>query len=534
MTEIVQGDCREVLAGMPAGSVQCCVTSPPYWSLRDYQLPPLEWADGWRGSLGLEPDPCSYIAHLVEVFRAVKRVLRDDGVCFLNLGDSYASGTNDRASFRRDKAEVSVPGRRPPRGLKPGDLLMMPARVALALQADGWYLRSTIVWAKGLSFCPSYSGSVMPESVNGWRWERCRVKVGRKDVDWNKQPKGWDSGEGAHDAVGAGNYRKEGEREATVAEWADCPGCPRCEGNDGLVLRKGSWRPTTAHEYVFLLAKSKDYFCDAEAVREANSTNTHAKGSKLAPPIESAGVGHQDWCQYTPEANVAGGRNLRSVWAINPQPYDYQYCQGCGELFDGKQVRKLLRVCSECRTPAKRMRVLREDGKRRWKWARECECETGDVAQQCKCGAIDWMSHFATFPEALAEPCVKAGASPKACGVCGAPWARVVERHYDTYGRIKDGSHHSVAGSLTCGWEGAPCARATVISRGFRPSCQCSPNGDNRTQNCLVLDPFCGSGTTGIVCKRLGRDFIGIELSEDYCTMARKHLAEPVTEELWK
>jgi DNA modification methylase len=120
---VLVGDVRERLRDLPASSVQTVVTSPPYWGLRDYGAP---------GQLGLEPTPEEYVANIVEVFREVRRVLRDDGTVWLNLGDSY----NDMA------ATVAPPG------LKPKDLVGVPWRVAFALQADGWYLRSDIIWAK--------------------------------------------------------------------------------------------------------------------------------------------------------------------------------------------------------------------------------------------------------------------------------------------------------------------------------------------------------------------------------------------------
>jgi DNA modification methylase len=134
------------------GSVQCCVTSPPYWGLRDYGTP---------GQLGLESTHTEYVAHMVEVFREVRRVLRDDGVLWLNLGDCWHSG--DRGGWRGDhhrweKSELqrgnrgNADGVRPNRlqqeGLKDKDLCGMPWRVALALQSDGWWLRSDIIWHK--------------------------------------------------------------------------------------------------------------------------------------------------------------------------------------------------------------------------------------------------------------------------------------------------------------------------------------------------------------------------------------------------
>ena len=162
---ILQGDVREVLPTLDAGSVQCVVTSPPYWGLRDY---------GVKGQIGLEPTPEKYVTTMVEVFREVRRVLRDDGTVWLNLGDSYSSSggmTSDygpNAQCGNTLAQVdprTKSGARKMENLPPKNLVGIPWRVAFALQADGWYLRSDIIWAKGVSFCPNYSGSVMPEPV---------------------------------------------------------------------------------------------------------------------------------------------------------------------------------------------------------------------------------------------------------------------------------------------------------------------------------------------------------------------------------
>jgi DNA modification methylase len=157
--EIRCGDCRAVLPTLEAESVQCCVTSPPYWGLRDYRI---------DSQLGLEATPEEYIEKMVTVFREVWRVLRDDGTLWVNMGDSYASssygGRKDGDIHHRTQSitdaiyPIDKPknGRPFPPGLKPKDLCMMPARLAMALQADGWYLRSEIVWAKP---------NPMPESV---------------------------------------------------------------------------------------------------------------------------------------------------------------------------------------------------------------------------------------------------------------------------------------------------------------------------------------------------------------------------------
>lgn len=164
------GDCRELLKAMHAQSVHCCVTSPPYFGLRDY---------GVNGQIGLEQTPDEFVAELVSVFREVHRVLRDDGTLWLNLGDSYAAQrggshqpaetlaggkggkTKDGARVNRDRHDGYNPSRNASAiGLKHKDLIGIPWRVAFALQADGWYLRQDIIWHKP---------NPMPESVR----DRC-------------------------------------------------------------------------------------------------------------------------------------------------------------------------------------------------------------------------------------------------------------------------------------------------------------------------------------------------------------------------
>ena len=312
---IRQGDVRDVLPTLEAGSVQCVITSPPYWGLRDY---------GMEGQIGLEPTPEEYVQTMVEVFREVKRVLRDDGTVWLNLGDSYAgsgkgqmgNGTSGKnINNKQSTNKGSVTGGLPTDygHMKPKDLIGIPWRVAFALQADGWYLRSDIIWAKGVSFRPDYSGSVMPESVTD--------------------------------------------------------------------------RPTKSHEYLFLLTKSPRYYYDADAVREAGTSTGKPEQSRTQ---HKRSVIQGDMSKSTLGSNYGASRNLRSVWTINSKPYT--------------------------------------------------------------------EAHFATFPPALVEPCVKAG----------------------------------------------------------------TKKGDT------VLDPFSGSGTTGLVAGKLGREFVGIELNADYVRLAKDRIAGPL------
>jgi len=303
---LFQGHVLDVLNSMESESVQCVVTSPPYWGLRDYGLPPTIW-DGepdcehewgeesilekcgkptqakgifegrnlegiqsgktihqgsfcthcgaWKGSLGLEPTPELYIDHIVQVFREVQRVLRKDGTCWLNLGDSYAtSPLGNRGEHATGKIGDGNYKRRWDRqlghgenknkiyhkpsdiGLKPKDLCGIPWRVALALQADGWWLRSDIIWAKP---------NPMPESVTD--------------------------------------------------------------------------RPTKSHEYVFLMSKSAKYFWDQEAVKEDGPTYIRkASGYK---GFDKTHTGNNQKGGFADKDTITNGRNIRTVWTIATQPY---------------------------------------------------------------------------------------------------------------------------------------------------------------------------------------------------------------------
>lgn len=243
VVQLYQADAREI--PLPNQSVHCVVTSPPYFGLRVYQ-------DNDARGIGLEASVEAYVANLVEVFREVRRVLRDDGVCWVNLGDSYSSG--GRSDYGPTIGNKNIEIKNTPRAqvvLEDGNRLGIPERVVMALQADGWIWRDTVIWAKK---------SAMPESVNGWRWERCRVSVKPSEV----KSGGMESGR----THATGRNMEDMAKLGMNAQWSDCPGCPKCEANDGLVLRRGSWRTTSSHEMIYMLTKKLGYFCDGEAVRQ--------------------------------------------------------------------------------------------------------------------------------------------------------------------------------------------------------------------------------------------------------------------------
>ena len=230
MNKIFNGDAKDVLTKLPPESINCCVTSPPYWGLRDY---------GVEGQLGLEATPDEYVTKLLEIFREVKRVLRDDGTLWLNLGDSYC-GTGNKGDYKDPKNTKgrngqSVALNNKINGLKSKDLIGIPWRVAFALQADGWYLRQDIIW---------YKPNPMPESVT----DRC----------------------------------------------------------------------TKAHEYVFLMSKSQQYYYDNEAIKERTLTKDNSNRNRDITKLNNT-PGRTKMMGL--KTNDYDNRNKRSVWTVATQPF---------------------------------------------------------------------------------------------------------------------------------------------------------------------------------------------------------------------
>ncbi|MGG2485292.1 DNA-methyltransferase [Pseudomonas aeruginosa] len=237
--EIRVGDCLDALRAMPDQSFHCCITSPPYFGLRDYGMP---------GQIGLEQTPAEFVSRLVEVFREVRRVLRDDGTLWVNMGDSYASiaggyapegsaGKHDIVSRNTRGAVRRGHRRNPAEGLKQKDLMGIPWRLAFALQDDGWYLRQDIIWHKP---------NPMPESVR----DRC-TKAHEYVFMLSKSPRYYYDHEAVkEDAVSdhpSGNGFKRDERES----YKNLDGTAR--GNDeqwtgvgGKRNRRSVWTVPTA------------------------------------------------------------------------------------------------------------------------------------------------------------------------------------------------------------------------------------------------------------------------------------------------
>jgi site-specific DNA-methyltransferase (adenine-specific) len=288
---ILQGDCREVLKTLPAGSVHCCVTSPPYFGLRDY---------GNAAQIGLEPTPAEYVAQMVAVFSEVRRVLRDDGTLWLNLGDSYAGswgargrgeGTNAARPDWEEKHGTAAPGRHGFRdqGIKLKDLIGIPWMVAFALRADGWYLRQDIIWHKP---------NPMPESVR----DRC-TKAHEYVFLLSKQERYYFNAEAMQEpAVGANEHDLTGRTKQRLAGNVKPPkGQAAYEAGDELQRTKAGLL-----DYAQRQRSKRDSFKRDDSKR-ADVIPGQSVGTHRADRDESA------WDTAT--------RNKRSVWTIATKPF---------------------------------------------------------------------------------------------------------------------------------------------------------------------------------------------------------------------
>jgi DNA modification methylase len=466
---IYVGDCRKVLPTLPADSVDCVVTSPPYWGLRDYGT--AEWVGGdpdcahdvqrWDGpkqtqgamsghaakanrldrrecrcgaeridsQIGLEPVPdcggleCGecYVCHLVAVFREVRRILKPTGVLWLNLGDCWNSNAGDyrgvdssglSGSLKREGADLRPQGRPRFKGLKPKDQVGIPWRVALALQADGWYLRKDVIEEVEL-YCPCGCGHVLEERI--WRHAPDRVVV----------------------------WEKPDPMPESVTD-----------------------RPTASHEYLFLFSKRPTYAYDGFAIREPDVGKDHPR-HVLHRAEPSGGIMPPHNGLRRKEGRQGEGRNKRSVWTIATQPYRGAHFATFPEalvvpcILAGTSARG---VCPDCGAPWERI--------------------TGRPCEECG-GMVETQA--------------------KSCPGCGHVRNWRVGRQVSEDMRATDWSTpgHGVPrlpGDFTNG----------TTTLGWRPTCA---HEALEPVPATIFDPFLGSGTVAMVATGHGRRWAGIELS---------------------
>ncbi|MGD8786207.1 MAG: site-specific DNA-methyltransferase [Phycisphaerales bacterium] len=549
LNKIYQGDWIKVMADWPDKFVQTVITSPPYWGLRDY---------GVDGQLGLEPTPEEYIDKLVKGFREIRRVLRKDGTVWLNLGDSYMShsansknvGGFQGAQMKKNKqySDAEVIGRKiNPKliGLKDKDLCMIPARVALALQADGWWLRSDIIWAKPNPMpesctdrpTKSYEHIFLLTKSAKYFYDADAVREPHRDnyetylVKRGQNPKYEESGYKANhlsrDSFNpAGRNLRDVWTMATQAAISDvsygrcriasqdCPvsghqvpplnalgydGLPavfRSARNLGIDARPGQ---VQVGDYVAIPVNSSELrACDFVAISHNNQI--HKNDDSLKPGETYAGIS-----SYHIE-NMKHIRHCASkcvhIYENNIAADAFQDVLGFDPL--GEKTCRIVGILTSEIPPSK------------------CTCyytEKLKISQE----------HYASFPEELVNKCILAGTAERACGVCGAAWARVVEKG-ELVGKNRKGNYSGRENDVDCagqnrmsGCDYKPGMAYENKTLGFRPSCDCGDPGHGK---CIVFDPFCGTNTVGYRAQELGRDWIGIELSANYKKMGDKRVEQ--------
>lgn len=456
--------CFDGLKKLKPKSVHCACASPPYLGLRDYGIPPRTWADGSVCVFGLEPSIELYVAHTVELFAELGRVLRDDGCIWWNIGDSYSQDSKwggwsgNKNEQKQGYHRKSGAGKS---GLLDKQKMLIPHRVAIGLQAAGWIVRQDNVWAKK---------SPMTESLAGWQWKRCRVKVATARFTKERgQPRAPTTNDGHRDV---GKFSSDENK----TKWKPCPGCDKCSTSGGWVLRRGSWRNTTSHEVIFQIVKSASYFSDSDAAAEPTTGGTHSRGSKMQPPKEAEkalnGSGHGGWASMTPD--VVETRNPRSVWTLSSESYKGAHFA----TFPTELVRRCL------------------------------------VASCSKCGCCPACgSQYAPMITKERVP-TRPGTNSKVNN--GSP-GDIGYRARDK----PDSPYHGHSGSVVGNRDPQRHIQRTIV-HGYRPTCECNAG---EAVPPTVLDPFSGSGTTLQVAHHMGFDAIGFEQNPAYIELAKERIA---------
>lgn len=505
--QILEGDCRAMLAGLPAGSVHTCVTSPPYFGLRNY---------GNDQQIGLEPTPDEFVAALVGVFREVRRVLRNDGTVWLVIGDSYAAGGATRSLGRNDAGRNLTggggnhegsgnPGRQGAHastdGCKPKDLIGIPWMVAFALRADGWYLRSEIIWAK--KNCMPESVTDRPTKSHEQLFLLSKSPHYFYDADAIREPSDHPNLVGKLQKVSYHDesaMRQDGDRIVertanrnkrsvwTVATqpftarglgggktYTASPDCPV----HGLAACPERWRMAAdggPQDHYSYRIDSSDARRALEHRAEASSSSCRSpvQPPSVAPSIAPARTSESTLASRTQDpstgAVVAGSSrdpsrtmstgessattagNSGSPVLVDALPAtasstESRKSAAPSTLGDSDDAGLLFRT--QYTGPTDARPALGGSGSR---------AKSGipaDTARMCAC-AEDTVDHFATFPPKLIEPCILAG---------------------------------------------------------------CPEGG-------TVLDPFAGAGTTGMVALRHNRSFVGVELNPAYAELARCRICD--------
>jgi len=536
-TQLLHGDCLDILKTLPAKSVQVCVTSPPYWGLRSYGSDPRE--------IGKEDSPAAYVAALVAVFAEVWRVLRDDGTLWVNMGDGYnghgpSSKNQDRVDGGKQRLHDQAPysGAIRLKGLGNKQLLGMPWRVAFALQDAGWILRSDCIWAKP---------NCMPESVTD-RPTRSHEYL----FLFAKQARYYYDAAAIAEAVSEnthGGNEPNQHKRWSIGMASDKTTLGVAQG--GTRNRRSVWTIATqplsgvsiygtyriaspdcqAHDYHADLARVLEYDARRDASDALRSPDSGAdraqaqEGAVVSIPLSQSA--------FPFDGSFAIPHNMRMNKTADELAQDVIFfgipadCTAYMRLID-RSAAKLGRTRESNTSVGVGGDVLDLDRSAGTSYRifgiatfeppiAECCCYyTGKVTKV--------QDHFAAMPEALIEPCILAGSAAQACETCGAAWGRVTEQTVIEKDKqtgkgwiegIADQDNWESGTPTHSGLANQDYKRKTTL--GFAPRCQCAVN--TGAARGVVLDPFGGSGTVSKVAERYQRDAILIDLNADYIAL---------------
>ena len=600
--EIINGDCRHM--DLDDESIQCVVTSPPYWRLRKYAGE--QEINDWGCAFGLEKTPELYVQHTAEILREIRRVLRKDGVVFWVIGDSYAgSGGAHKEnhanpgfskSFNRQGVphygDLGMPERYlAPKGLKPKDLCLIPFRVAIALQGDGWWVRSVIAWSKNNSMPESVTDRptnsheyilMLTKSGNTLFWTHPRKRAVRAkpkpDYCWKHKHTGleldyqpvsnrilkefwsrynlWQGHDYYWDAENVREGLSIPDAPRTTA-WTSLGGATLRMELDATVNTDGSLATLWGRSYfgqpeipvnlavtlnaedlqiggvvcssIVLEQPERDFVMDLENCVISRDT-THFT------PITSFGFDKSpDFIPVTTpivNSTTSPSSTVRSCkFTSQPERNALPTTKVMARL-------NIISVTPELITAV----ITLEDnplGASLLICGTFTSTHTNNIIPQSTTGRnirSVWsfptfpypLAHFATFPEKLPEICIKAATSEKGrCSKCGAPWVRVIDRKVE--GELEDRPYCGDGQLRSNGTDGGQGTQHSSLGQqdkitrktvAWRPSCKCNAG----IEPCVVLDPFCGSGTTLVVANKLGRSGIGYEISVEYCDLAKKRI----------
>lgn len=465
MKKIIQGDCIEGMRTLPDQSVNCCVTSPPYFGLRDY---------GHEGQIGLEETPEQFVAKMVEVFREVKRVLKDDGTLWLNLGDSYAS--NSKGSGGPSKKQDSNAGsryesRKFNHGVKEKDLIGIPWMVAFALRADGWYLRQDIIWHKP---------NPMPESVT----DRCTKSHEYIFLLSKSQKYYYDNEAIKQESIEPIRAREKNNGESAV--YTKMRGHDGNCGNDGMANKRSVWTVTTKpYSEAHFATYPPDLIVDCIKAGCPEKTYTCSCCGFSVNLYESNTIANETTYQELQKMwrRISGNRPMEQrenflyqEMQFNMDGREQGIHKGVDNLIEGIQDDYVA------------------------KSPKQNQIRVCDGTQ---------AGYGGTPGEAFGE---NGSDTPQG--------SRQTEQPHIKSGTTKEGDTRQVAEAANKGdllsalWE-------EDKSVGACPKCG---KGELIGKRGITLDCFMGAGTTAMVARKLNRNYVGFELNPEYIRIAQNRL----------